>query len=399
MNVKKIYLIINLLNNDYELIRKYKRFKTELEILNDPNKKLCPFPECDSYLELKDIKIKEVTCLNKHTFCFLCLQKPHGKLPCNENLDKSIIEFAKKNFVKKCPKCSIITEKTSGCNHIICSKCNYQWCWLCNGKYINGHYNQGKCKGYQYFKPQDEYEIKLAFEGKIQLNESQIQPNLNNFVNENNNIDDRIREFYQGMSSKKKFLVLFIYIIFGHLFYSLLNIPDGFVVRFNRTYLGGFKTFLIGILIIISYFSLQIVFFFVMIYYNIIMLIPYLIIDHFSTFIYHAYHITRNTKFSVFFYNLILLIFYIIFGGTFYIQSLKIALKGPVEQRRISIIIAEIIHILFSIIYVIIYFPIQLFINIITLLIYIIVEGSDFMNIIKEGFENSFGVRFYNLNY
>ena len=166
--------IINLLNNDYELIKKYKRFKSELEILNDPNKKLCPFPECDSYLELKDIKNKDVTCLNNHTFCFLCLQKPHGKLPCNENLEASMIEFAKKNFVKKCPKCGIITEKTSGCNHIICSKCNYEWCWLCNGKYINGHYNEGKCKGYQFFKPQDEYDIKLAFEGKIQLNESQI---------------------------------------------------------------------------------------------------------------------------------------------------------------------------------------------------------------------------------
>ena len=62
--------IINLLNNDYELIKKYKRFKSELEILNDPNKKLCPFPECDSYLELKDIKNKDVTCLNNHIFVF-----------------------------------------------------------------------------------------------------------------------------------------------------------------------------------------------------------------------------------------------------------------------------------------------------------------------------------------
>ena len=135
MNAKKNYLM-NLLNNDYELIKKYKRFKSELEILNDPNKKLCPFPECDSYLELKDIKNKDATCLNNHTFCFLCLKKPHGKLPCNGNIDTSMIDFAKKNFIKKCPKCGIITEKTSGCNHIICSKCNYQWCWLCNEKYI-----------------------------------------------------------------------------------------------------------------------------------------------------------------------------------------------------------------------------------------------------------------------
>ena len=61
------------------------------------------FPNCDSYLELKDPKIKDVTCLNNHNFCFLCLQKPHGKLACNEKMDNDIIEFAKNNFVKKCP--------------------------------------------------------------------------------------------------------------------------------------------------------------------------------------------------------------------------------------------------------------------------------------------------------
>ena len=57
------------------------------------------------------------------------------------------------------------------------SKCNYQWCWLCNGKYEEGHYNEGKSKGFQFFKPNDEYEIKLAFEEKIKLNESQQQNN------------------------------------------------------------------------------------------------------------------------------------------------------------------------------------------------------------------------------
>ena len=165
--------IIYLLNNDDVLIKKYKRFKLELEILNNPNKKLCPFPNCDSYLELKNEKNKNVTCLNNHTFCFLCLEKPHGKLSCNAKFDKDIIEFTKNNFVKKCPNCSIITQKSSGCNHIICSKCGYQWCWLCNGKYTEGHYNSGKCRGFQFFKPKDEYEIKLAFEGKIVLNESE----------------------------------------------------------------------------------------------------------------------------------------------------------------------------------------------------------------------------------
>ena len=107
----------------------------------------------------------------------------------------SLAEYAKNNFLKKCPNCNIITEKNSGCNHITCTKCNYQWCWLCNGKYSTDHFTQGKCKGYQFFQPKDEYDIKLAFEGKIQLEDSQIQESLSDIEeeqSENNNNNNNI---------------------------------------------------------------------------------------------------------------------------------------------------------------------------------------------------------------
>ena len=181
--------IIKVLNNHNDLIKKYKKYKLELEIINDPNKKFCPSPNCDSYLEIKSIYEKNVTCLNGHTFCFLCLQKPHENLDCKENLSNSIIEFAKNHFIKKCPNCSILTEKNSGCNHIICSKCRYQWCWLCNEKYTKNHYNQGKCKEFPFFRPNDENEIKLAFEGKIEVRSSQRQ--INPLAIDGNDINNR----------------------------------------------------------------------------------------------------------------------------------------------------------------------------------------------------------------
>ena len=62
--------------------------------------------------------------------------------------------------MKKCPKCSIITEKNNGCNHITCTKCGYQWCWLCNEEYKENHFNEGKCKGFQFYQPKNVYEIK-----------------------------------------------------------------------------------------------------------------------------------------------------------------------------------------------------------------------------------------------
>ena len=166
--------IINLLKSNEKLIKKYKKFKLEFEIMNDPNKKLCPFPNCDSYLELKEIKNKYVKCLNNHSYCFICLKEPHGKLECDSKSESSSIrEFAKNHFIKKCPNCGIITEKSSGCNHIICCRCKYEWCWLCNQKFTENHYEEGRCRGLQFYKPENEYEIKLALEGKIPLEEIQ----------------------------------------------------------------------------------------------------------------------------------------------------------------------------------------------------------------------------------
>jgi hypothetical protein len=150
-----------------------------LEKINKQNKKLCPVTNCNSILELKDINNKEVICSNNHTYCFICLEKPHGNSPCQENLLKSsMAEYSKNNLIKRCPKCNIITEKVTGCNHITCTKCNYQWCWLCNGEYDPEHYSRGKCRGFQFFLPHNEEEIKDAFKGKIKLRASQRQEDI-----------------------------------------------------------------------------------------------------------------------------------------------------------------------------------------------------------------------------
>ena len=203
-----IEFIMNIIKDNKELIEKYKNYKSKLDILDDPNKKFCPYPGCDSYGERKEENEKEVKCKNGHLFCFICCQQPHGKIQCNEKIDENLEEYAKLKFIKKCPKCGTWTEKEQGCNHITCAECNHQWCWLCNGDYFNGHYNQGKCKGFQFFKPKDDYEIQLAFEGKIQ-----IKPEERQIEYENNNINDYVEEYI--VHPYNKFLVSFIYIIFG----------------------------------------------------------------------------------------------------------------------------------------------------------------------------------------
>lgn len=36
---------------------------------------------------------------------------------------------------KNCPMCQSISEKVSGCDHITCPRCRYQYCWLCLADY------------------------------------------------------------------------------------------------------------------------------------------------------------------------------------------------------------------------------------------------------------------------
>ena len=383
--------IINLLKNNIDLIEKYKKYKFELDILNNPNKKICPFPNCDSYLELKDPKIKDVSCSNNHTFCFLCLQKPHGKLSCKENFDTSMLEFAKNNFVKKCPKCGIITEKSSGCNHITCSKCRFQWCWLCNGEYTNEHYNTGKCKGFQFFKPNDENEIQLAFEGKIELRESQRQEDYlyDNSLNENHlprlrrHMRHRIfrynfNEYYRRYSLLTSFFILLLYIVIGHGFYSLISMGNDFM-----------RNKLVILLVCTSYFFLEVANFFPMIYFNLIMLIPYLITQGFFRFIHFCHKLGQNTQLSKIFFTVLFIILNIFFGGFFHM--LFIGDKCYIDSKFIKPI-----FILISLIFEIIYFPFQLITNQLVILKLLIFDFRNFLDVMDNYVEKGTGLSFRN---
>ena len=33
-----------------------------------------------------------------------------------------------------------------------CPECQYQWCWLCEGKYSSKHFEEGQCSGKQFIQ-------------------------------------------------------------------------------------------------------------------------------------------------------------------------------------------------------------------------------------------------------
>ena len=34
---------------------------------------------------------------------------------------------------KDCPECASCIEKSGGCNHMLCSQCGFDFCWICGG--------------------------------------------------------------------------------------------------------------------------------------------------------------------------------------------------------------------------------------------------------------------------
>lgn len=45
---------------------------------------------------------------------------------------------------RKCPGCGVRTFRYTGCNHMTCSQCRAEWCWVCGQKWRSSHYG---CSG------------------------------------------------------------------------------------------------------------------------------------------------------------------------------------------------------------------------------------------------------------
>ena len=138
-----------------------------MELLKNKNIKFCPFPDCDGYAEKK--KDKFVTCTNGHKFCFDCLREWHKKSNCKDAVDDTFKLWKQGKIIKQCPNCKMYTEKNEGCNHMTCAECHFQWCWLCGGDYSSNHFNSGKCKGLQFYKPKNEEEIENKLKENAKL--------------------------------------------------------------------------------------------------------------------------------------------------------------------------------------------------------------------------------------
>jgi IBR domain, a half RING-finger domain len=131
----------------------------ETFIESQPNMRHCPGPGCGCVAIIRGSnepllaqQTGQITCDNCSTsFCFQCGDKPHRPASCQDMKEWHVLmaksDVSKKLLSKPCPGCHSFIEKNAGCNHMKCTQCGTDFCWVCL-KLLERHLQQHQCKPY-----------------------------------------------------------------------------------------------------------------------------------------------------------------------------------------------------------------------------------------------------------
>lgn len=191
-----------------DLLPKFKEYQLRSFVDTYGLTRWCPGAGCDAIAvapagkELDDIPVTK--CETCHTeFCVKCGEEPHAPIQCKSLglwQEKCRNESETANWIlantKSCPKCNTRIEKnqvgfelcllilqlfggvrftlrslllTQGCNHMTCSKCRYEFCWICMGDWAAHGANTGGYYKCNKFNPNDDGNQSDAAKAKREL--------------------------------------------------------------------------------------------------------------------------------------------------------------------------------------------------------------------------------------
>eukprot|EP01130_Rhizamoeba_saxonica_P017075 TRINITY_DN8115_c0_g1_i1.p1 TRINITY_DN8115_c0_g1~~TRINITY_DN8115_c0_g1_i1.p1 ORF type:complete len:823 (-),score=138.17 TRINITY_DN8115_c0_g1_i1:44-2248(-) len=129
---------------DVELYGAYCTKLSETAILADPSIITCSSCGASSWKSMEQFCGRCHNC--ESHFCGICWNEFHTNSCAQNLLEKISNPETKGNIIwksknsKKCPKCQTNIEKNGGCSHITCYICQYQFCWICGRLYQSGNY-------------------------------------------------------------------------------------------------------------------------------------------------------------------------------------------------------------------------------------------------------------------
>lgn len=99
-------------------------------------------PKCDRIVERPVPSPQcQIQCICEQSICLKCGEPiNHLPLPCDlVKVFYSLCTDSNEDFIraitKSCPNCHVLIEKDRNCNHMTCTRCGHQFCWLCKGSW------------------------------------------------------------------------------------------------------------------------------------------------------------------------------------------------------------------------------------------------------------------------
>ncbi|XP_071823282.1 ankyrin repeat and IBR domain-containing protein 1-like isoform X2 [Apostichopus japonicus] len=205
-----------------DMSTRYQHFDIKAFVDSNPNLKWCPKVECGRAVKIPDISSESsshrgsssspnspppmsraVDCGSGHFFCWDCCGEPHAPCSCEnwrkwndkikeiqpESLNKTEEETeTAANCLwlvtnsKPCPKCNSPIQKNEGCNHMKCTKCKYDFCWVCLepwSKHSSATGGYFRCNRYEVVQKVEEKSDELMSEAEKKMKEVE---ELNRFL-------------------------------------------------------------------------------------------------------------------------------------------------------------------------------------------------------------------------
>eukprot|EP01126_Amoeba_proteus_P031227 TRINITY_DN3069_c0_g1_i21.p1 TRINITY_DN3069_c0_g1~~TRINITY_DN3069_c0_g1_i21.p1 ORF type:complete len:379 (-),score=74.10 TRINITY_DN3069_c0_g1_i21:282-1346(-) len=146
---------------DREDYVKYLRFVVNSNVQNDSRLNWCPGLGCNRVI-MRSRPYGVVMCTCGYLWCWSCRDEGHWPASCEqqkwwtevyckndkdlhiESPDETLSIQWLLTYTQDCPRCSSPIEKNGGCNHMSCTMCLYQYCWICKEVWKPEHYICGK---------------------------------------------------------------------------------------------------------------------------------------------------------------------------------------------------------------------------------------------------------------
>jgi ariadne-1 len=145
-----------------EMFTKFQQFYILASLRNDPSVRWCPRIGCETPAQgsEENCHLKCTTCGTE--YCWKCNCEWHPNISCEKakknaskgkgrqkRQDRKAQRYIRRR-ARPCPRCQTPIQKNSGCNHMHCASCGYDFCWVCMQQFGGyDHFRSGKCKGLQ----------------------------------------------------------------------------------------------------------------------------------------------------------------------------------------------------------------------------------------------------------